>query len=197
MPAESASTAGTSPMAAATASRVRSSGVGPRPPVDTTRSTAASASRKAAVTSARSSGTATMRRTLTPWSESARASSPPFVSRVSPAVSSLPTASSSAVRIGRIGAPGDAWRSPAESTTRRTRRHGVVTRTVNAAHLNGDGAAKFAGAGPPPAPARVRPGNRGHLRPPWNPEEGQQVPVEAVVARPPSSPGSGRSRGRT
>ena len=62
----SGSIAGTSPTAAATASRVRSSGVGPRPPVATTRSAAARASPNAPVTSARSSGSATIRRTATP-----------------------------------------------------------------------------------------------------------------------------------
>jgi hypothetical protein len=98
-----ASIAGTSPTAAARASRVRSSGVGPRPPVATTRSTAPSASVNVLPTRVRSSGRATIRRTTTPCSDSERASSPPFVSRVSPAVSSLPTATSSAVLKGRDG----------------------------------------------------------------------------------------------
>jgi hypothetical protein len=100
----SGSTTGTSLMAAASASRVRWSGVGPRPPVATTRSTDPSASRKAAVTRARSSGTARIRCTSTPEPANARASSPPFVSRVSPVVSSLPTTRSSAVLSGRPAA---------------------------------------------------------------------------------------------
>ena len=48
----SGSTVGSRPHAAAMASRVRSSGVGPRPPVETTRSAASSARWKADVTSA-------------------------------------------------------------------------------------------------------------------------------------------------
>jgi hypothetical protein len=42
-----------------------------------------------------------MRRTVTPAWASDEASSPPFVSRVSPVVSSVPTASSSAVAMPR------------------------------------------------------------------------------------------------
>ena len=54
----SGSTTGVSPSAAAIASRVRSSGVGPRPPVETTRSARSSAAAKASVTASRSSGSA-------------------------------------------------------------------------------------------------------------------------------------------
>jgi hypothetical protein len=93
-----ASTAGSSPHAAAIDSRVRSSGVGPRPPVETTRSTRPRASAYARLTVARSSRSAVIRTTCTPSAVSDRASSPAFVSRVSPTVSSVPMLSTSAVR---------------------------------------------------------------------------------------------------
>ena len=86
---------------AATASRVRSSGVGPRPPVVTTRSARESAVRSASTTTSRSSGRSAIRETATPWATSERASSPLLVSVVSPTVSSEPIARSSAVRIRR------------------------------------------------------------------------------------------------
>ena len=95
------STTGVSPKAAAMASRVRSSGVGPRPPVETTRSARSRPARNASVTTSSRSGRAVIRRTRTPRSVSARASSPAFVSRVSPTVSSLPMLRSSAVRSAR------------------------------------------------------------------------------------------------
>ena len=95
------STAGVSPQAAAIASRVRSSGVGPSPPVETTRSARPRPARNASVTWSRSSGSAVSRTTRTPIPVSERASSPAFVSRVSPTVSSLPMLSSSAVRSRR------------------------------------------------------------------------------------------------
>ena len=62
----SGSTTGSSPSTAAMASRVRSSGVGPRPPVETTRSTRESAVDRASVTTSRRSGSALMRPTVTP-----------------------------------------------------------------------------------------------------------------------------------
>ena len=99
----SGSTAGASPQAAAIASRVRSSGVGPSPPVETTRSARPRPAVNASVTAARSSGRAVSRPTRTPSPVSERASSPAFVSRVSPTVSSLPMLSSSAVRMWRRG----------------------------------------------------------------------------------------------
>ncbi len=86
------STSGVSPQAAAMASRVRSSGVGPRPPVSSTRSLRASPSRMASVTATRSSGNAANRMTATPIAVRSRARSPEFVSRVDPLVSSVPTA---------------------------------------------------------------------------------------------------------
>ena len=55
-------------------------------------------SRKASLTASRSSGRAVSRPTRTPMAVSDLASSPAFVSRVSPTVSSLPMLSSSAVR---------------------------------------------------------------------------------------------------
>ena len=88
----SGSTVGVSPQAPAMASRVRSSGVGPSPPVTTTRSVRARPSVIAAVTASRSSGRATMRSIDTPQSVRSRARSPEFVSRVPPVVSSVPTA---------------------------------------------------------------------------------------------------------
>ena len=93
----SGSTVGSSPTSAATASRVRSSGVGPRPPVVRTRSARPSAASSAPRTTSRSSGMACSRSTCTPRAVRSRASSPAFVSRVSPTVISLPTLSSSAV----------------------------------------------------------------------------------------------------
>ena len=96
---------GVSPQTAAMASRVRSSGVGPRPPVETTRSRARPARRRTPrVTSSSRSGTAVSRTTSTPCAVRARASSPAFVSRVSPTVSSLPMLRRLAVRIGRASA---------------------------------------------------------------------------------------------
>ena len=58
-------------------------------------------SRRAAATVASRSGRAEIQSTSTPASDSDPARSPLFVSRVSPMVSSLPTASSTAVRSGR------------------------------------------------------------------------------------------------
>ncbi len=95
------STTGRSPHASATASRVRSSGVGPRPPVVTTRSARPSAARSASTTVARSSGRFEIRTTVTPRATIDRASSPLLVSVVSPTVSSVPIASSSAVTSAR------------------------------------------------------------------------------------------------
>ena len=86
----SGSTVGSRPVAAAMASRVRSSGVGPKPPVEITRSAVAIACLKESATSCRSSGKSVVRRTSTPSSVSARARSPLLVSRVQPLVSSLP-----------------------------------------------------------------------------------------------------------
>ena len=83
------------------ASRVRSSGVGPSPPVETTRSARSIPAANASRTIASRSGRAVSRSTSTPRVVRARASSPAFVSRVSPTVSSVPMLSSSAVRIGR------------------------------------------------------------------------------------------------
>ena len=97
----SGSSSGVSSHTAAIASRVRSSGVGPRPPVEMTRSDRSSAAAKASVTATRSSGSAVSRVTRTPRPVSERAISPAFVSRVSPTVSSLPMLSSSAVRSRR------------------------------------------------------------------------------------------------
>ena len=97
------STRGRSPTTAAIASRVRSSGVGPRPPVVTTRSAAESASPNAALTVSSLSGSASIQATSTPTSASDRARSPLLVSRVSPAVISLPTASRTAVWSGLVG----------------------------------------------------------------------------------------------
>ena len=99
----SGSIVGSSPTSAAIASRVRSSGVGPSPPVVTTRSARPSAASSAPRTTSRSSGSACSRRTCTPRAVRSRASSPAFVSRVSPTVISLPTLSSSAVKSRRSG----------------------------------------------------------------------------------------------
>ena len=98
----SASTATVSPQAAAIASRVRSSGVGPRPPVETTRWARTMPAAKASRTISRSSGTPVRRVTRTPAAVSQAANSPAFVSRVSPVVSSEPTDNSSAVRRGAL-----------------------------------------------------------------------------------------------
>src|SRR5512140_3531125 len=98
----SASTVGCSPTAAAMASRVRSSGVGPRPPVRTTRSDRSSAPSIADRRAGSSSGIDVVRRTTTPASVRPRARSPAFVSRVSPVVSSEPTDRTSAVCSARI-----------------------------------------------------------------------------------------------
>ena len=97
----SASTATVSPQTSAIASRVRSSGVGPSPPVVITRSACASASRSAPATTSRRSGRAEIRSTSTPSAVSSRAISPELVSWVSPTSSSAPTASSSAPSIRR------------------------------------------------------------------------------------------------
>ena len=94
------STLGSSPTAAAMASRVRSSGVGPRPPVEMTTSDRLRPFSKASLTTSRRSGTAVRRPIRTPRWASSRAISPAFVSRVSPTVSSVPIESSSAVRRG-------------------------------------------------------------------------------------------------
>ena len=66
-----------------------------------TRSARASAVRSASTTTPRSSGRFDTRRTVTPCATRERASSPLLVSVVSPTVSSVPTASSSAVTMGR------------------------------------------------------------------------------------------------
>ncbi len=102
------STTGVSPHTAAMASRVRSSGVGPRPPVEITRSARSRALANASRTTSRTSGTATRRSMATPAAVRPRASSPAFVSRVSPTVSSAPMDTIEAMRSGRGGT---AWRS--------------------------------------------------------------------------------------
>ena len=89
-------------------SRVRSSGVGPRPPLVTTRSTRPSAAVMASAMVSRSSGSCVMRRTSTPRSVSERARSPLLVSRVSPTSSSAPMARSSAEAMGEASDDGTA-----------------------------------------------------------------------------------------
>ena len=89
-----AARAGT-PMAAATTSAVRSSSVGPRPPLMTTRSEREVVSRSAAARSSRSSPTSVLRRAITPRSQSRSMSHTELVSRIWPVRSSSPVASSS------------------------------------------------------------------------------------------------------
>ncbi len=98
-----ASTDGVWPIAAAIDSRVRSSGVGPRPPVETTRSTSERAVTKASRTTDSSSGSAVTRRTSTPAAVRSAASSPALVSRVSPTVISEPIERISARSMPRTG----------------------------------------------------------------------------------------------
>ena len=78
------------PTASARARRVGSSTVGPRPPVATTRSARARASRAAARISGISSGTTVIRCTGSPTSRSALARNTALVLRVSPRTSSVP-----------------------------------------------------------------------------------------------------------
>ena len=99
----SGSTTGVSPQTLAIASRVRSSGVGPSPPVLTTRSARSRPVANASATISSRSGSAVIRPTVTPASVRERASSAALVSRVSPTVSSEPMLSSSAVRMRRPG----------------------------------------------------------------------------------------------
>ena len=92
-----------SPQTCAIASRVRSSGVGPRPPVVITRSASAERVAQGAghdLEPVRAGPRC--RSTSTPSAVSSRARSPELVSWVSPTSSSAPTASSSAVSIGRM-----------------------------------------------------------------------------------------------
>ena len=102
------STTGVSPQTGAMASRVRSSGVGPRPPVETTRSDPLQAGRERLGDDLQS-----IRQRRDPPDRDARRRSasgrapPAFVSRVSPTVSSEPMLSSSAVRSRRAGRPAD------------------------------------------------------------------------------------------
>ena len=95
--------AGVSSSTAAIDSRVRSSGVGPRPPVEITRSDRRSASANASRTTSSRSGTAVSRPTRTPARVRSRARSPAFVSRVSPVVTTPPTTfdTSSSIATGR------------------------------------------------------------------------------------------------
>ena len=90
----SCSSSGT-PMAAATTSAVRSSSVGPRPPLITTRSEREVVSCSAAARSSRSSATSVLRRAMTPRSQSRSMSQTELVSRICPVRSSSPVASSS------------------------------------------------------------------------------------------------------
>src|SRR6266511_1936187 len=86
------------PNAAASASRVKSSGVPPSPPVTSTKSTSGASRRTKRATASISSGTAARIVTLTPMRSSRCASQAPFVSATSPDVSSLPI-----VRIAAVG----------------------------------------------------------------------------------------------
>ena len=88
------------PAAFASASRVRSSCVGPSPPLETTSSERPEAALKAAMLSSRSSPSTVVNRTGTPRPASRVQSHWPLVSSFSPLVSSLPMISSSA-RMGR------------------------------------------------------------------------------------------------
>ena len=90
------------PMAAATTSAVRSSSVGPRPPLMTTRSERPVVSRMAESRSSRSSETSVFRRAMTPRSQSRSMSQAELVSTICPVRSSSPVARSSTCN----GAPG-------------------------------------------------------------------------------------------
>ena len=126
----SGSTTGVSPVTAAIASRVRSSGVGPRPPVETTRSARSRASAKAWLTASRSSGSAWILVTVIPSAVRLRASSPAFVSRVSPTVNSLPMLRSSADNSGRDRTIVAAYRSR-NGRDARSRRYHRTNRTCD------------------------------------------------------------------
>src|SRR5215211_4086322 len=90
------------PNAAATASRVRSSGVPPRPPVTTTTSAPSACSRRNGATRSTASGTAAMSSTRRPSCSSRRASHVAFVFATSPETSSLPIVRIAAVGMSRI-----------------------------------------------------------------------------------------------
>src|SRR5690349_20450635 len=83
------------PNSPATACLLRSSRVGPRPPVVSTAPVRASASATADRMASGSSPTLARRTTCAPTAEAARASSAPFVSTVNPSSSSVPMVSSS------------------------------------------------------------------------------------------------------
>src|SRR6478609_6475635 len=181
------STSSGSPHSSATDSRVRSSGVGPSPPVVTTRSARVRASRSAATTTGWSSGRFATRSTVTPFATSDRARSPLLVSVVSPTVSSVPIATSSARRMGRGGGT-----SAMPGAYRRARR--VVRRLRCAARHKASARMKRAGMiDPQPTTAHTLPGGR-PLDPdrpapdePRTPDE-SATPVEPPAPRAPKPP---------
>ena len=87
----SGSSVGVSPRAAAMASRVRSSSVGPRPPPRITRSARDNANRMASSTRPRLSPNTVLRCKVTPLSASSRARNAALLSTISPSNSSVPT----------------------------------------------------------------------------------------------------------